>query len=123
MIVETRIDGRPYQVIVPDDAPEHTWEQGVVVGPPDLSPLELTPRQEERLHNELYARRIITAIDCVKRRGELVAAIMAALSLDAERVYECYMGILIPPEPRGLASAGAEFGPVDSLPMEVADNG
>lgn len=118
MIVDTHIDGRPYRVIVPDDAAEYEWPKGVVVGPADLSPLELPLEVEERLHNELFARRIITAADCTKKRGEIVAAIMATLSLDAERVYECYMGILVPPEP---APIGAP--PMAEKDAEVADNG
>lgn len=98
MIVHVIIDDLPYVVLVPESASEDTWDRGVIVGPADLTPLGLSEETTKRLHKELYARNIITALDAQKRRGELSAAIMAALTLDAERVYECYLGILtVPP--------------------------
>lgn len=113
--VDTIIDGLPYVVMVPDGAPADRWSAGVIVGPPDLAPLGLPAELENRLHKELYARNIITPVDAQRKRSEITAAIMAAMTLDAERVYGCYLGILAPTPPpvvAGLSGTVVEKGVV-----------
>lgn len=90
MIVDIEKLGKKYKVIVPDDADPELWQYGVVVGPPDLSSLDLSPSMEVRLHNELYVRGLITKVDIMRRGVELVAALQAVLKVDAQRIAELY---------------------------------
>lgn len=82
--------GKRYKVQVPDEAEEHLWQYGVVLGPPDLSSLGLPPSIEVRLHNELHVRGLITKADLARRTPDVVAAIQTALKLDAQRVIDLY---------------------------------
>lgn len=79
---------------LPDDAPEEHASYGIVVGPPDLSPLNLPEEVETRLNNELFHRGIITVADVNGRRRELRTAIEAALRLDVETLHALYAGVL-----------------------------
>lgn len=82
--------GRKTVRTVPDAAPEATWAGGVIIGPPDLSELELSQEVTTRLHNELYNRGIIRRGDARARRPEVHAALMAALRVDSERIIQLF---------------------------------
>lgn len=88
--VQTTIDNRQYIVSVPEDTEPYEYHMGIIVGPPDLSSLELTPAQEARLHNELFVRGFITKKDVLRNREELIAALQSALILSVEKIVECY---------------------------------
>lgn len=90
MIVATVRAGKKCRVIVPDEASENTWQYGVLVGPPDLSELGLPEDIEVRLNNELFNRGLITKRDLRRRGAEVVAALQAALKVDAQRIIELY---------------------------------
>lgn len=82
--------GKKYRVQVPDEAAEELWQYGIVLGPPDLSSLGLPPSIEVRLHNELHVRGLIQKKDLDRRTPDVVAAIQAALKLDALCVIALY---------------------------------
>lgn len=82
--------GKWYMAQVPDDAPEETWEYGLVIGPPSLESLGLPPSIEVRLHNELYFRGLIQKADIKRRMPDVVAALQSALVVDAQRIAELY---------------------------------
>ena len=82
--------GRMTQRLVPDDAPDANARYGIVVGPPDLDSLGLPQEVEIRLHNELFNRGLLTLDDVRKRRPEIMAAVQAALKVDAESVMAAY---------------------------------
>ena len=90
MIVDIVKNGRSYKVQVPNDAPAGLWPAGIIIGPPDLAGLSLPPIIETRLHNELFARGLITERDIRKRMPELQAALMAALKVDVNTIMEAY---------------------------------
>lgn len=90
MIRDVEVDGFKYRVVVPDDAPEETWQYGVRVGPPDLNMLGLPLSIELRLNNELFNRRMFTAVDIRKRYAEVEASLRAALATDVQRILEAY---------------------------------
>ena len=83
-------DGRKTKVLVPEGAPETTWKQGIVIGPPDLSSLGLKEEITTRLHNELFNRGIIRRGDARAQRAEVHAALMSALRVDAETIIALY---------------------------------
>lgn len=90
MLVDITKLGKKYRVQVPDDAEPEMWQYGVVIGPPDLSSLDLPPCIEVRLHNELHVRGLIEKKDIVRRMPDVVAALQYALAVDAQRVAELY---------------------------------
>lgn len=85
---DVEIEGRKYVVQVPDY--ETDYSRGIVVGPPNLDVLDLSEEITTRLHNELFARRLITKKDIVKRRNEVVAALQYVLGVDADKIMRCY---------------------------------
>lgn len=90
MLVDTEIEGKKYRVIVPEGAPQDTWAYGVIVGPPDLGSLGLPIEVERRLHNELHARGLITAVNVRKNMQLLQGALQAALRVDAQLILQAY---------------------------------
>lgn len=92
MMTVTHVDemDRRTWVHVPDGAPEKTWGQGIAIGPPDLSSLELGEETTTRLHNELFHRGIIRRSEARTRRADVHAALMAALRVDAEKIITIY---------------------------------
>jgi len=90
MIVSTEIDGFKYKVQVMDDTPEYMWNKGVIVGPPDLSELNLNNELRRRLNNELFNRGLITERDIRKRAHEIHAALQAAFKTDVNVIMEAY---------------------------------
>lgn len=89
MLVDIERDGKLYKAQVPNDAPKETWKYGVVVGPPDFEdvlPVELA----RRLHNELFARGLITHLDTIKRANDVSAAWQSALKYDVGQILASY---------------------------------
>lgn len=84
--------GRKWAVLVPRGRAEDA-ALGVVVGPPDLRDA-LSDRLPETalvtLHNELFARGLLTDQDLRGRGTELQAALMAALRVDVQRIHLAY---------------------------------
>lgn len=85
-VVTTDVLGRKTVRVVPENAPETTWNAGVMVGPPDLSSLGFNEEVTTRLHNELFNRGIIRRLDAKFKRSEVHAALMSALRVDADRI-------------------------------------
>lgn len=75
---------------VPDSAPDDHAAYGILVGPPDVSSLNLPEEVETRLNNELYARGLITARDVRSKSEQLRNAIQSALRLDVQNLMTCY---------------------------------
>jgi len=83
------IDGRFYRVLVHDEDTDPT--RGLIIGPPAYyGDLNLPPEIEERLHMELFVRGLTDKKTALKRRQEVYAALMAALSLTVDKVLESY---------------------------------
>lgn len=82
-------DGLSWVVLVPKGA-EDAPERGIVVGPPDLSPLGLPDDVRWRLHQQLFQRGLIEAKDLRGRTRDLVAALQAAYKVDVARLSEMY---------------------------------
>jgi hypothetical protein len=82
--------GRIHVVLLPDDAPDSHAALGIPVGPPSLKSLGLPEEIETRLHNQLVARRILTAADAKAHRTDVFGALQKALSVDINRVITCY---------------------------------
>lgn len=85
-------DGRLFQVLIPDSAPDSDAPYGVVVGPPEhlVERLGLPPDVGVRLHNEFYHRRLFTLRDILNQRESVVSALHRVLALDTERIIEVY---------------------------------
>ena len=90
MLVDVERGGRKFKVLVPDDAPKSTWDAGITLGPPDLTPLGLPSKIATRLHNELFNRGLITSRDVRKRGQDVFGALQAALAVDSSSVIELY---------------------------------
>lgn len=92
-VTYTAPDGRMFYVEVPEDAPEHHYRFGVVLGPPDLK-IELDTEQlNVRIHNELYARQLLTLHDLRHRPADVVAAIQAAVRIDAQELMAAWYSL------------------------------
>lgn len=81
--------GRHWAVLVPDGH-EDEAAQGVVIGPPDVRVLGWPEEIALRVHNELYARRILTLRDARAKAAEIGAALAAALRADIQTVQALY---------------------------------
>ncbi len=75
-------DGYKRRVSLPDDAPDTHANMGILVGPPNLAPLDLPPQHDLALNNELFDRGLLTAEDVQGRQEELSAALKRVLKLD-----------------------------------------
>ena len=82
-------EGRMWAVLVPLGH-EGEASMGIPIGPPDLSPLGLSPAQEVRLHNQLFHRGILTAKDLRGRGKDVFAALQSALQVDVATVTGLY---------------------------------
>jgi hypothetical protein len=77
--------------LLPSNVPESAAAQGIPVGPPPLDDLGLPAELQTRLHNQLHDRGLLTYGDLRRSsHTEIVAALMAALRLDAGRVAALY---------------------------------
>ena len=83
-------DSMSHYVGIPDEAPDSHAMYGIVIGPPDLSNLELPKQVEVRLNNELFVRGLITIADVRKRRIDVLGALQSALAVDVAKVIEIY---------------------------------
>lgn len=90
MLVDIEVNGYKYKVTVPNDSEPSTWQYGVIVGPPDLSDLNLPSNVKSKLHAELYNRGLITRQDIDKRGSEVFAALQAALRIDVASIVNLY---------------------------------
>jgi len=91
-VTYTDKEGKRYEVLIPDDAPDSDAAHGVIVGPSSLANLKLPKSVEVLLHNQLHSRGILTASDAKRNRQELVNALMATLKVDAERIISIMEG-------------------------------
>jgi hypothetical protein len=82
------LHGRKFLVMLPDSAPDEHIEHGIVLGPPDLTTLDLPRGMEVRLHNMLYERGLIVRRDFERRPQEVVAALQAAFRVDGNRIIQ-----------------------------------
>lgn len=82
--------GRWYKTQIPDGAPDSHARFGIVIGPPNLDSLELPPKIHTRLHNELFHRGLITRVDVMRRRIDIIGALQAALSVDSGIIVDLY---------------------------------
>lgn len=86
----TDAEGRRWAVDLPAGAPDGDAAMGLHVGPQPLHELGLPLATEVKLHNELFARGILTLSDAKQRRAELFAALQAAYAVDGERLIQLY---------------------------------
>ena len=93
--------GRRWMRGLPDSVPDSHAVSGVPLGPPPLDDLDLPFDVKVRLHNELFARGLLTEIDVRKRPQEVISALGSALRVDASRIMAIYqgMGAVKAPEP------------------------
>ena len=84
--------GRWWKVELPNEANDDNAKNGIPIGPPDVSILNLPLPVSLRLHNELYHRKLYTLKDVFSRPGELQAALQAALKIDVSSLMEIYAG-------------------------------
>lgn len=84
--------GRVFLSELPDNAPDEHAALGAIVGPPDLSELNLPLDMEVRLNNSLYARGLFTSQDLRRRRGELLAVWQSVLQVDVVKLVNLYEG-------------------------------
>lgn len=85
--------GRKFRVLIPKDSPDTHAKYGIILGPPDLSPLKLTENAEVRLNNQLYHRRILSFRDAMSNKREVLAALQATFAVDVEEIVNLYRGI------------------------------
>ena len=76
---------------MPDGLPDSDANMGLPIGPPDLAPLGFPEEVEVRLHNQLFARRLLTAPDVLRHRKEVFAALQAAFRVDTDRIVALYL--------------------------------
>jgi len=82
-------DGRKFLVRVPEGF-EDEPESGILIGPPDLSELELPLEMEVQLNNQLYDRKLFTPADVRRRPEDIGAALKAILRVDVLRIRSLY---------------------------------
>lgn len=73
--------GLMWMVLVPDGTPEKEYDQGAVLGPPDLKPLGLNIRTTKALHNKLVENDLYAAPRLMGKRAVL-RKILTELRLD-----------------------------------------
>lgn len=88
----TDSEGRLSLRLIPDNTPDTEAIVGAIVGPPPLESLGLPKDIEVKLNNELFVRGIFTESDAIRRRSEVVAALQAALKVDAGKIVNIYSG-------------------------------
>lgn len=83
------IEGRKFLVHVPEGG-ESMAEQGIPIGPPDLSILGMPLEYEIALNNQLFDRKLFTWADVRLRPDEIKAALKAVLKVDVQRIMNLY---------------------------------
>ncbi len=91
-VIHEDSDGRLSVVLVPEGR-ESESERGILVGPPDLSPLNLPEDIEIALQNQLVNRNLLTQQSLRGRGHEVVAALQSALKVSANRVMQLYTDV------------------------------
>ena len=84
-------EGRSWRVRVPDDCPADRFPEGIPIGPPALTQLELPLAVEVRLHNQLFGRGLLTRRDVLWRPQDVFAALQAAYRVDVQRLQTLYL--------------------------------
>lgn len=79
-------NGFAWMVLVSDDTPEKEYDQGAVLGPPDLKPLGLPVRTLKQLHNKLVDKGLYTAPQLVGKRA-ILKQILTELRLDPKQYF------------------------------------
>jgi len=85
-------EGRQWAVLLPEEVPDSLAVQGVPIGPPSLSALNLPIDIEVRLHNQLFARHLLTEREVRARPEDVMGALMAALKVDKQKLIAVYDG-------------------------------
>lgn len=80
--------GRKFISLLPEGVPESKAEIGVILGPPDLSPLGLPLDIEVRLNNALFARNLVEK-DRVTM-ADIRDALLAVFKVDALKIAALY---------------------------------
>lgn len=83
--------GRAWRVRVPDDCPVDRYHEGIPIGPPALTRLELPEEVEVRLHNQLHGRRLFTRRDVMRRPQDVFGALQATFRVDMQRIQLLYL--------------------------------
>ena len=86
----TDSEGRRWAVLLPDDAPDSQAVHGVVIGPPSLEVLRLPLQVEVTLHNELFARDLLTKGDVARKQDSVLGAIQYALKVSLQDILLLY---------------------------------
>jgi hypothetical protein len=86
----TAPDGRKYKSLIPMTAPLSHASRGILIGPPDLKSLGLSPEMTIRLHNELFERDLVDYKSTRANLREVVSAIMHTFSVDAQAIVSLY---------------------------------
>lgn len=82
--------GRKWRVALPDQLPDSEASVGLHIGPPSLEPLGLPEEIEIRLHNQLFARGIITLADAQRKKRDIFGALQATFKVDIMRIFQLY---------------------------------
>lgn len=86
----TDAEGRHWATLLPDEADPSTAHEGIPAGPPSLESLGLPLDVEVRLHNELFARDLLTERDALLRPEDVASAVRSAMRLSVTEVLEAY---------------------------------
>lgn len=90
-------EGRKWATQLPDDAPDGDAAKGLLLGPPSLESLGLPLETEVRLHNQLFERKLFTLRAAKASRESVVAAVMKALRVDAQKVIDLFVESAVEP--------------------------
>lgn len=87
----TAPDGRKYKVLIPENSPPSAASRGVILGPTKrLEDLGLPEEVLVKLHNELFARNLISYSDVANNMRDVVSAIQHTFTVDAQLIAEIY---------------------------------
>lgn len=87
-------EGRKWLRGLPDGTPDTQAAIGVPQGPPPLTSLGLPLAIEVRLHNQLYARGVLTERDARSKLPDIQSALSAALRVDVHEILKVYQGAI-----------------------------
>lgn len=92
-------DGCRYVSRLPEYEPDGNARLGLLIGPPDLTALNLPDDIRVRLNHELVDRGLLTIDDMRQHRADLDRALMRALRLSSEALLQVAGLPVTPPEP------------------------
>jgi len=90
-VIYTDEKGRKFISQVPKGHEDEAGK-GIILGPPDISSLNLPEEIETVLHNELFNRGLITLKDVKQRSNELNSALKFALRVNLGKLIDLYRG-------------------------------